>query len=90
MAVGFDPETGMDRDLTDAEIAQVGDYFTKVSAPGSGLAEALAIQQGHRREEPVQEHGVSLKDEADASRDASDALGGGSAPDTPQHGMDGR
>ena len=90
VAVGFDPETGMDRDLTDAEIAQVGDYFTKVSAPGSGLAEALAIQQGRRREEPVQEHGVSLKDEADASRDASDALGGGSAPDDPQHGMEGR
>ena len=67
VAVGFDPETGMDRDLTDAEIAQVGDYFTKVSAPGSGLAEALAIQQGRRREEPVQEHGVSLKAEADAS-----------------------
>ena len=70
--------------------AQVGDYFTKVSAPGSGLAEALAIQQGRHREEPVQERGLSLKDEADASRDASDALGGGSAPDDPRHGMEGR
>ena len=90
LGVGFAPETGMDRVLTVADIAQVGDYFTKVSAPGSGLAEALAIQQGRRREEPVQEHGVSLKDEADASRDASDALGGGQTPDKPQRGMDGR
>ena len=33
---------------------------------------------------------MSLKDEADASRDASDALGGGQTPDKPQRGMDGR
>ena len=41
------------------------------------------------REEPAKdnEHGVSLKDEADASRDASDALGGGSAPSN-EHRMD--
>ena len=90
VAVGFDPETGMDRDLTGAEMAQVSDYFTKVSAPGSGLAEALAIQQGRRREDHVQERGVSLKGEADASRDASDALGGGPTSDTTQHGMEGR
>ena len=41
------------------------------------------------REKPAKdnEQGVSLKDEADASRDASDALGGGSAPSN-EHQMD--
>lgn len=79
VAVGFDPETGMDRDLTDAEMEQVKGYFTKVSAPGSGLVEALAIQRGHHRSVPAQEHGVNLKEEADASQDASKALGGNGA-----------
>lgn len=44
VAVGFDPETGSSRDLTDEEAALVGDYFTRVSAPGSGSGTLGAVR----------------------------------------------
>lgn len=74
VAVGYDPETGEDRDLTDSEVQTVSDYFTKVSAPGSGYKEVLAIQSGAYRRE--NEPHVTLKEEAKASRDAAEQLGG--------------
>lgn len=79
VAVGFDPETGEDRDLTDAEMSRVDGYFTKVSAPGSGLAEVLAIRQG-------KENHVSLREEASASRDAANRL----APNASERDMGGK
>lgn len=36
VAVGFDPETGESRSLTDGETARVEGYFTVISRPGSG------------------------------------------------------
>lgn len=72
VAVGYDPETGEDRDLTDSEVQTVSDYFTKVSAPGSGYREVLAIQSGAYRREG--EPHVTLKEEADSSREAADNL----------------
>ena len=36
VAVGFDPETGESRSLTNGEIARVEGYFTVISRPGSG------------------------------------------------------
>lgn len=72
VAVGYDPETGEDRDLTDCEVQTVSDYFTKVSAPGSGYREVLAIQSGAYRREG--EPHVTLKEEADSSREAADNL----------------
>lgn len=79
VAVGFDPETGEDRDLTDSEVQTVSDYFTKVSAPGSGFREVLAIQSGAYRRES--EERVTLKEEAESSREAADSL---SAERTPE------
>lgn len=38
--------TGEDRDLTDAEAAQVTEYFTYESTPGSGFIEALLMRNG--------------------------------------------
>ena len=52
VAVGFDPETGYNRDLTDAEMQAVSRYFTEVSAPGSGLREAIAIRTGKHHDNP--------------------------------------
>lgn len=72
VAVGYDPETGEDRDLTDSEVATVSDYFTKVSAPGSGFREVLAIQSGTYRR--ASEERVTLKEEAESSREAADSL----------------
>lgn len=72
VAVGYDPETGEDRDLTDSEVATVSDYFTKVSTPGSGFREVLAIQSGAYRR--ASEDRVTLKEEAESSREATDSL----------------
>lgn len=72
VAVGYDPETGEDRDLTDSEVATVSDYFTKVSTPGSGFREVLAIQSGAYRR--ASEERVTLKEEAESSREAADSL----------------
>lgn len=75
VAVGFDPKTGEDRDLTDAEVSLVGDYFTRVSPPGSGFLEAIAIREGlHRDDDRVVDGHVSLTEEAHASREAADQL----------------
>lgn len=72
VAVGYDPETGEDRDLTDSEVATVSDFFTKVSTPGSGFREVLAIQSGAYRR--ASEERVTLKEEAESSREAADSL----------------
>lgn len=50
----------------------MSDYFTKVSAPGSGFREVLAIQSGAYRRES--EERVTLKEEAESSREAADSL----------------
>lgn len=71
VAVGFDPETGEDRDLTAGETEEVTGYFTKVSAPGSGLAEVMAIRSGAQRNSTR----PSLREEAEASRAAAEELG---------------
>ena len=44
LAVGFDPDTGDMRDMTDEELAEVGGYFSEVSGPGSGVVEAMRIR----------------------------------------------
>lgn len=74
VAVGFDPETGYNRDLTDAEMQAVSRYFTEVSAPGSGLREAIAIRTGKHHDNPVQEERAGLKETADAARAAAGHL----------------
>ena len=70
VAVGFDMDTGDNRDLTPDEIDRVTAYFTDVSKPGSGLREVIAIQNGKERD-PER---VSLKSEAEQARAASDKL----------------
>lgn len=42
IAIGFDPETGECRDLTDSEAQQVKDYFHTTAKPGSGMLVTLA------------------------------------------------
>lgn len=67
VAVGFDFETGENRDLSADEMSRVADYFTEVSKPGSGIEEVIAIRMGQRREEARSEDGrVTLKGEAQA------------------------
>ena len=44
VAVGFDPETGESRSLTDGESARVEGYFTVISEPGSGEKAVDAIR----------------------------------------------
>lgn len=62
VAVGFDFETGENRDLSVDEMSRVADYFTEVSKPGSGIEEVIAIRTGQRREEARSEDGrVTLK-----------------------------
>lgn len=62
VAVGFDFETGENRDLSADEMSRVADYFTEVSKPGSGIEEVIAIRTGQRREEARSEDGrVTLK-----------------------------
>ena len=64
VAVGFDFETGENRDLSADEMSRVADYFTEVSKPGSGIEEVIAIRMGQRREEARSEDGrVTLKGE---------------------------
>ena len=70
VAVGFDPETGADRDLTEGEMVKVESYFTEVSAPGSGLDEVIAIRRGAQRDSAR----PSLKEEAEVSRAAAGEL----------------
>lgn len=78
VAVGFDFETGENRDLSVDEMSRVADYFTEVSKPGSGIEEVIAIRMGQRREEARSEDGrVTLKGEAQASRAASEKLAEG-------------
>ena len=48
VAVGFDFETGENRDLSADEMSRVADYFTEVSKPGSGIEEVIAIRMGQR------------------------------------------
>lgn len=68
VAVGFDFETGENRDLS----------VTEVSKPGSGIEEVIAIRMGQRREEVRSKDGrVTLKGEAQASRAASEKLAEG-------------
>lgn len=44
LAVGYDPDTGGMRDMTDEELAEVKGYFSEVSRPGSGALEAMRIR----------------------------------------------
>lgn len=46
VAVGFDPETGESRSLTDGETARVEGYFTVISRPGSGAKAVDDIRHG--------------------------------------------
>lgn len=46
VAVGFDPETGDSRSLTDGETARVEEYFTVISRPGSGAKAVDDIRHG--------------------------------------------
>lgn len=46
VAVGFDPDTGENRSLTDGELARVEGYFTVISEPGSGAKAVDDIQHG--------------------------------------------
>lgn len=46
VAVGFDPETGERRSLTDGELSRVEGYFTVISEPGSGEKAVDAIRHG--------------------------------------------
>lgn len=91
VAVGFDFETGENRDLSADEMSRVADYFTEVSKPGSGIEEVIAIRTGQRREEARSEDGrVTLKGEAQASRAASEKLAEGRDTGTrrPLHRVD--
>lgn len=53
VAVGFDSETGEDRDLTVDEMRVVKDYFTDVSRPGSGFIAEYNIYRESHGYEPV-------------------------------------
>ena len=44
--MGFDPETGESRSLTDGELSRVVGYFTVISEPGSGEKAVDAIRHG--------------------------------------------
>lgn len=44
--MGFDPETGESRSLTDGETARVEGYFTVISRPGSGAKAVDDIRHG--------------------------------------------
>ena len=77
VAVGFDPETGEDRPLTDGECQTVRDYFTRVSAPGSGLSEVLSITKGPKMRQDRAESRNGLREEASEMRSSSSALAGG-------------
>ena len=53
MAVGFDSKTGCSVSLTDGQARKVTDYFTKVSAPGSGERAVTAIRHPELAPAPV-------------------------------------
>lgn len=65
------------RPLTDGECQTVRDYFTRVSAPGSGLSEVLAITKGPKLRQGRAEGRNSLREEASEMRSSSSALAGG-------------
>ena len=44
LCVGYDPETGEDRDVTDEEVARVRERFGTLRSLDSGWMEALTIQ----------------------------------------------
>lgn len=92
VAVGYDLETGENRSLTDEEVGEVSGYFTKVSGPGSGLMEALAILQGAYRDDRdrTPEGRASLRETAQEARNAADRLGDEHRPDMPERGGDER
>lgn len=46
LCIGYDPETGEDRDVTDEEIKRVQERFGTIRSIDSGLIEALRIQLG--------------------------------------------
>lgn len=72
LITGFDPSTGDDRNLTEAEVKTVTDYFTRVSDPGSGMREVIAIQMAAESDIAVSR--PSLASEVKASREAAEAL----------------
>lgn len=86
VAVGFDPETGDNRGLTYDEVEQVNDYFTKVSPPGSGLSEVLALLRGAHWEDHGHEEHASLKKTAEDAKNAADHLEAERGQDAPEHG----
>lgn len=49
ICIGFDPETGEDRDVSDEEIARVRDAFAGPASIHSGLVEAMRIKLGAAR-----------------------------------------
>lgn len=75
VAVGFDMETGEDRDLTAAEAEKISSYFTHISPPNSGVLEARAIVYGKEDYNTyAARHAdacVTLDTEADNARDAA-------------------
>lgn len=90
VAVGFDPETGDSRGLTDDESEEVKRYFTEVSGPGSGLSEVLALLRGTHREGHGNKEHTSLKKTAEDAKNAADHLEGERGQDAPEHGKDER
>ena len=90
VAVGFDPESGDNRDLTYDEAEMVSDYFTKVSGPGSGIKEALAIMQEARRNDHGHDEHLGLKETAKDAKNAADHLDTQRAQDMPERGKDER
>lgn len=44
IAIGFDPESGECRSLTDGEAQQVKDYFRTTAKPGSGAAALFSLR----------------------------------------------
>lgn len=69
VAVGFDPETGRDVSLTDAQVEKVTDYFTMTSAPGSGRHEQQVAAIAQTR-------GAALPSKQDFLKALNDELDG--------------
>lgn len=83
VAVGFDPETGEDRDLTHAEADEVKRYFSEVSGPGSGAFEVMVVRWSSRQGERRRDAG--LAETASGARRSADALSGNNSPhDAPE------
>lgn len=78
VAVGFDFETGENRDLSADEMSRVADYFTEVSKPGSGIEEVHRNPHGTApRGSPLGGWPRHPQGEAQASRAASEKLAEG-------------